>query len=284
MNLCFLGGGNMATALIGGLLESGTAIGHLHVIEPELSARDGLLKKFQQAAQHRKIELTLDSQDCPKIFLDDAAKTWVVLAVKPQQMRQACSNAPESMKQLLSRARLLSVAAGVSTEAIKNWCKNTQIIRAMPNTPALVNRGVTGLFADSSVSAADRAQAEQLMAAVGKTVWIQEEHLMDAVTALSGSGPAYVFRFIEALTSAGEHLGLSKSQSSALALETIKGAIALLESSGGDPAALREKVTSKGGTTAAALAQLDQDQFMEIIKAALTAARDRGAEMGKEFR
>ncbi|NBP27939.1 MAG: hypothetical protein EBU74_10100, partial [Betaproteobacteria bacterium] len=108
----------MATALIGGLLESSTAIGRLHVIEPELSARDGLLKKFHQTAQHRKIELTLDSQDCPKSFIDDATKTWVVLAVKPQQMQQACVSAPESLKQLLSKARLLSVAAGVSTEAL----------------------------------------------------------------------------------------------------------------------------------------------------------------------
>ena len=284
MNLCFIGGGNMATALMGGLLESSTAIERLHVIEPESSARSNLLEKYQQIALDRKIELTTHSQDCPKIFLDDAAKTWIVLAVKPQQMRQACISASESLKHLLAKARLLSVAAGVSTGAIKKWCENSQVIRAMPNTPALVNRGVTGLFADPSCKQADCAEAEQLMAAVGKTVWIKEEHLMDAVTALSGSGPAYVFRFIEALTSAGENLGLSESQSSVLALETIKGAMALLESSGADPAALREKVTSKGGTTAAALAQLDQDQFMEIIKAALIAARDRGAEMGKEFR
>jgi pyrroline-5-carboxylate reductase len=284
MNLCFLGGGNMATALIGGLLESSGKIQRIHIIEPESDTRRRLLEKFQQAAQKRKIELSTDRQDCPKALIDNAAATWIVLAVKPQQMQQACVGAAESLRQLLSKARLLSVAAGVSTGVIKNWCNNSQIIRAMPNMPALVNRGVTGLFADSSCSAADRAEAEQLMATVGKTVWIKEEHLMDAVTALSGSGPAYVFRFIEALTAAGESLGLSKSQSGALALETIKGAIALLESSGGDPAALREKVTSKGGTTAAALAQLDQDRFMEIIQAALIAARNRGAEMGREFR
>jgi len=143
---------------------------------------------------------------------------------------------------------------------------------------------MTGLFADKSLSAQAKAQAEQLTNAVGRSLWVNDESLMDTVTAVSGSGPAYVFRFIEGLVSAGESLGLTKAQAAELSLQTVKGAMALLESSQEDPAVLRERVTSKGGTTAAALASLDQDQFMAIMEKALKAARDRGTEMSREFK
>lgn len=284
MNLCFVGGGNMATALIGGLLAGKTKIARLHVIEPLESARKALIERFESAAQQQQVRFTVDAQDCPSELIAEASQAWVILAVKPQQMQQVCTASSPSLIQLLGRAHLLSIAAGISIDALKAWCKNTHVVRTMPNTPALVTQGITGLFADASVGANARKEAEQMMQAVGKTVWIEREDLMDAVTALSGSGPAYVFRFIEALSKAGENLGLSKAQSMQLALETLKGAVALLESSGEEPDSLREKVTSKGGTTAAALASLDQAQFMRIIEAALTAARDRGAEMSKAFR
>jgi len=176
------------------------------------------------------------------------------------------------------------VAAGISIDAISSWCGNAQVVRAMPNTPALVRQGITGLFANKAVSEEKRHQADHLMHAVGQTVWVKDESLMDAVTALSGSGPAYVFLFIEALTQAGVRLGLNPTQSETLAIETLQGALALLKSSADGPAQLREKVTSKGGTTAAALASLDAAGFMRIVEEALKAARDRGAEMSSEYR
>jgi len=284
MNLLIIGGGNMATALIGGLIESKASINNLHVIEPFTAAQEKLQSRFNADSRANGIEFTIDTRDCPEAFLKDAASHWVILAVKPQQMQEACEHASDRIRQLLSQANLLSIAAGISIETIARWCGNSRVVRAMPNTPALVGMGVTGLYAHPSMSAASRAQAEELMNAVGQTVWIEHESLMDSVTALSGSGPAYVFRFIEALTEAGKALGLDESQSRMLSLETIKGAVALLESSGEAPASLREKVTSKGGTTAAALASLDQDQFMAVVARALQAARDRGAEMSKEFR
>lgn len=284
MNLCFVGGGNMATALLGGLLKGDSAITQVHVIEPHAQARDTLVQRFAAQMQTKGVGFSVDGQDCPQALITEAESTWIMLAVKPQQMKQACSEASPSLKTLLTRGQLLSIAAGISIDALSNWCGNRRIVRAMPNTPALVTQGVTGMFAHPSVNATARKQAEQLMCAVGQTVWIDNEALMDAVTALSGSGPAYVFRFVEALSHAGEQLGLSRQQSFTLTIETIKGAIALLESSGEDPATLRDKVTSKGGTTAAALASLDQARFMQIIEQALTAARDRGAEMSKEFR
>jgi pyrroline-5-carboxylate reductase len=284
MNLCFIGGGNMASALIGGLIESQTALQRLHVVEPDSDARERLLSRFASPARAHGIDLSMDASDSPGDLAQEPGATWVVLAVKPQNMREACLESAPGVRHLLQHSLLLSIAAGVSVQAISNWCAHSRIVRAMPNTPALVGSGVTGLFASSNIPAQARAQAEQLMSAVGRTVWIENEELMDAVTALSGSGPAYVFRFIEALTAAGAELGLSMEQSALLALETVKGATALLESSGESPASLREKVTSRGGTTAAALASLDASGFMTVIAEALRAARDRGTAMSREFR
>lgn len=283
MNLLFIGGGNMATALIGGLLDKQAGIQYLHVIEPNDDARKRLADKFSSAAGAGGVKFTIHAKDCPSDFPVHTSGTWVVLAVKPQQMRQACEQAPESVKRALAGARIFSIAAGVSVAALSQWCNNRTIVRAMPNTPALVGKGVTGLYAAPELSKQDRLQAENIMAAVGHVVWVAQEDMIDAVTALSGSGPAYVFRFIEALTSAGAALGLEQHQAQMLALETLKGAVALLESSAESPATLRERVTSKGGTTAAALASLEQDQFQAMIERALRAARDRSAHMSKEF-
>lgn len=284
MNLCFIGGGNMASALIGGLIESQTPLQRLHIVEPDSAARERLLSRFASPARSHGIDLSIDAADSPGDLAQEPGATWVVLAVKPQHMREVCLESAPGVRHLLGNSLLLSIAAGVSVQAIVNWCGHSRIVRAMPNTPALVGSGVTGLFASNSIPAQARAQAEQLMSAVGRTVWIDHEELMDAVTALSGSGPAYVFRFIEALTAAGAELGLSAEQSALLALETVKGATVLLESSGESPASLREKVTSRGGTTAAALASLEANGFMAIMAEALRAARDRGTAMSREFR
>ncbi len=284
MNLLFIGGGNMATALIGGLLAGKSSIQRLHVIEPNTDAREKLQSRFAATMRANGVEFSFDASETPDAFAKDAATSWVVLAVKPQHMKDVCERAVGATRILLEQGLVLSIAAGVSIAAIAGWLRNTRVVRSMPNTPALVSQGVTGLCAHTSVPSQARAQAEALMASVGKVVWVDQESLMDAVTALSGSGPAYVFRFIEALAAAGEQLGLSHSQSMLLSMHTLKGALALLESSGEPPAALREKVTSKGGTTAAALASLEHDQFMRVIEKALTAARDRGTAMSKEFR
>jgi pyrroline-5-carboxylate reductase len=284
MNLLFIGGGNMATALIGGLLESNSPVSQLQVIEPNSDAQNRLSTRLASAMRQKGISFAIDTSDCTDALAKDTANTWVVLAVKPQQMKEACLQAKPNVKKCLSEGMLLSIAAGISVASIAEWTGNRRIVRAMPNTPALVGQGMTGLFADKSLSAQAKAQAEQLTNAVGRSLWVNDESLMDTVTAVSGSGPAYVFRFIESLIAAGESLGLSKSESTQLSLQTIKGAMALLESSQEDPAVLRERVTSKGGTTAAALASLDQDHFMAIMEKALKAARDRGTEMSREFK
>lgn len=284
MDLCFVGGGNMASALIGGLIDGDASIRHIHVIEPHDAARDILKKRFSAEAGKRGIQFTTDSADATESLIGNTDTVWVVLAVKPQQMREACEKAPANLRSLLSKASLLSVAAGISIDAISTWCGNAQVVRAMPNTSALVRQGITGLFANEYVSKEKRQEADRLMQAVGQTVWVADESLMDAVTALSGSGPAYVFLFIEALSQAGIRLGLNPQQSEILAVETLQGSLALLKASAEGPARLREKVTSKGGTTAAALASLDQAGFMKIVEEALKAARDRGTEMSAEYR
>jgi len=284
MNLLFIGGGNMATALIGGLASGQVNMQNIHVIEPAEAARDHLLSRFTSALRAHGIQFSVDARTCPAEFSAGVDKTWVILAVKPQHMQAACKDAHASVRQCLEQAKVLSIAAGISTQTLSHWTNNPRIVRAMPNTPALVNRGITGLYAPPTLNDQAKAQAEQLMAAVGSVVWVAEEALMDTVTALSGSGPAYVFRFVEALSEAGVSLGLHQTQSLQLTLETLEGALTLLRSSGESPAILREKVTSKGGTTAAALASLDQHNFMQNIQTALTAARDRSIEMSKEFK
>lgn len=284
MNLLCIGGGNMATALIGGLLKSKAALRRIHVIEPDPQAQERLRLRFTPDTHASGIDFSVHERDCPMAFLNDAEHTWALLAIKPQHMRDACEKADANVRKLLGQCKLLSIAAGIPMASIQSWCGgNPKMVRAMPNTPALVAQGITGLVAADTLDDIARAQAEQLMRAVGQTIWVADESLMDAVTALSGSGPAYVFRFIEALSAAGEEMGLTPKDAAALTMQTLKGAMALLESSGESPKSLREKVTSKGGTTEAALASLDQDRFMAIIAKALQSARDRGAEMSKEF-
>ena len=264
MNVVFIGGGNMADALIGGLLASGFSANQLRAVDVSGDARRRLADKHRIACF-----------DTPqKAYRPGDA---IVLAVKPQQMQEAAR-----FSGLKPNANLvISIAAGVTLGSLARWLGgHAKLVRAMPNTPALIGAGVTGLYALPGVSEAEKKQAETILGAVGRTVWIQQESLMDAVTAVSGSGPAYVFWFIEQLANAGESLGLPSEVSRKLALETVLGSAKLAAQSADSPALLRERVTSKGGTTEAALTAFDQQKLAERFMRAIEAARDRGTELG----
>ncbi|MCL2656705.1 MAG: pyrroline-5-carboxylate reductase [Betaproteobacteria bacterium] len=267
MKITFVGGGNMANALIGGLLKQGFSAANLLAIDPYAEARDKLRAQFGVRTGE-----TLDSGalDCDVL----------VLAVKPQQMRAALTPLADK----LSRQLVVSIAAGLRIANLARWLGGyARIVRAMPNTPALIGRGVTGLVADPSVDATERHAASAILGAVGSVAWLEDETKMDAVTALSGSGPAYVFYFIEALVDAGIELGLAPDAARRLTLDTILGAAQLAADSVDSVVTLRERVTSKGGTTAAALAVMETQNFKALIADALKAAAARGREIGDEL-
>jgi pyrroline-5-carboxylate reductase len=264
MNVVFIGGGNMADALIGGLLKNGFSASQLRAVDVNGDARRRLADK------HR-----VECFDAPQKACRPG--DVIVLAVKPQQMKEAAR-----FSSVKPNANLvISIAAGVTLTSLARWLGgHGKLVRAMPNTPALIGAGVTGLYALAGVSEAEKKQAETILGAVSTTVWIPEESLMDAVTAVSGSGPAYVFWFIEQLVRAGESLGLPPETARTLALETVLGSAKLAAQSGDSPAALRERVTSKGGTTEAALKAFEEQKLAERFLRAVEAARDRGAELG----
>ena len=264
MNITFLGGGNMASALIGGLLNQGFPAGQLTVIEISAEGRARLEEKFAvrcyDAAQ-----------------ADALACDVLLLAVKPQQMRAACAPLLGHLDQQL----LISIAAGLRLADLSRWLGGYgTLIRVMPNTPALIGAGVTGLFALPGVSEDEKRQAEQVMQAVGSTVWVDDESRMDAVTAISGSGPAYVFLFIEALQQAAGELGFTPQAARQLALDTVLGSARLAAQSADPASVLRERVTSKGGTTEAALRVMDERALKDIVTAAAAAACARSTELG----
>ena len=264
MNITFLGGGNMASALIGGLLNQGFPAGQLSVIEISAEGRARLEEKFAvrcyDAAQ-----------------ADALACDVLLLAVKPQQMRAACAPLMGHLDQQL----LISIAAGLRLADLSRWLGGYgKLIRVMPNTPALIGAGVTGLFALPGVSEDEKRQAEQVMQAVGSTVWVDDESRMDAVTAISGSGPAYVFLFIEALQQAAGELGFTPQAARQLALDTVLGSARLAAQSADPASVLRERVTSKGGTTEAALRVMDERALKDIVTAAAAAACARSTELG----
>ena len=264
MNITFLGGGNMASALIGGLLNQGFPAGQLTVIEISAEGRARLEEKFAvrcyDAAQ-----------------ADALACDVLLLAVKPQQMRAACAPLMGHLDQQL----LISIAAGLRLADLSRWLGGYgKLIRVMPNTPALIGAGVTGLFALPGVSEDEKRQAEQVMQAVGSTVWVDYESRMDAVTAISGSGPAYVFLFIEALQQAAGELGFTPQAARQLALDTVLGSARLAAQSADPASVLRERVTSKGGTTEAALRVMDERALKDIVTAAAAAACARSTELG----
>jgi pyrroline-5-carboxylate reductase len=265
MKIAFLGGGNMAAALIGGLLAKGYPAADLSVVEVVPQARDNLTARYKVHVSAAPDPATL------------AADT-IVLAVKPQDMRTAV--APLAGR--LSTQMVVSIAAGIRLEDLSRWLGgHARLVRVMPNTPALVGEGMAGLFARPEVSAEERARAEAILGAVGKTVWVDDEALIDPVTAVSGSGPAYVFYFIESLEKAGVELGLTAEAARALAIQTFVGAAKLAAESPDAPGVLRERVTSKGGTTEAALKVFAAEDIAGSIGRALKAASDRGAELGQ---
>jgi pyrroline-5-carboxylate reductase len=264
--LAFIGGGNMASAIIGGLIKQGTPADRILVVEPFEAARVRLQSQFGVR--------TLASAD---VSLAQAG--LVVWAVKPQTFKEAA----QQTHAFCANALHLSVAAGIRSDSIANWLGTERVVRAMPNTPALVGLGQTGLFARTAVTAVDKAWVEQVVATTGSLLWVKDEPLLDAVTAISGSGPAYVFFFIEAMVEAGVKMGLTEAQATQLAIGTFEGASQLAKTASEPPSVLRERVTSKGGTTYAALTSMQNAQVGELFQTALQAAQHRAHELGDEF-
>jgi pyrroline-5-carboxylate reductase len=263
--IAFVGGGQMAGSLIGGLLAAGHPAARVRVAEPD-AARAAVL------AREHGVEVRASGAEVA------AGADALVLAVKPQVMREALAGvAPPAS------TTVISIAAGLRTETLRRWLgPQAPLVRAMPNTPALLRAGVTGLFAPAGTPERSRALAARILGAVGATCWIKDEDQLDAVTALSGSGPAYFFLVAEALRDAGVALGLDPTTAALLAQKTLAGAGRMAES-GPDVAALRANVTSKGGTTEAAIAQLEGRGLRELFAGALRAAADRGRELGNSL-
>ena len=273
LKISFIGGGNMASALIGGLIQQGAQASHISVADPFEPTRQNLEKNF-------KIATTANIQGLAENIKDADV---LVLAVKPQQFKEAASELLAVFNQSSKKPLCLSVAAGIRTQDMARWLNHTRLIRAMPNTPALIGQGMTGLFASNEATQEDRNNAESICSAVGKITWVNNEKQIDDITAVSGSGPAYVFAFIEALEKAAIAQGLSSDQARLLATQTVLGAATLASQSTESPGTLRERVTSKGGTTYAALQVLEKLNWSGIIGEAVAAASARGAEMGEEF-
>jgi pyrroline-5-carboxylate reductase len=265
--ITFIGGGNMASAIIGGLIRQGHPASALQIVEPWDEQRARLTEQFPGVALFANADAGLRASDL------------VIWAVKPQMFKEAAlASAPQ-----LGGALHLSVAAGITTDSMVNWLGTGRIVRAMPNTPALVGLGMTGLFARAEASADDRALAERVVRTTGELVWVAQERDLDAVTALSGSGPAYVFYFLEAMRDAGERMGLPAEVALQLATGTFVGAATLAQRSSEPPQVLRERVTSKGGTTYAALTAMDAAGIKASFEEALFAAQRRAEELGRDF-
>lgn len=265
-HIAFIGGGNMASAIIGGLLKQGTAADHIQVVEP-----------FEEQRSKLKRQFGVQTSEGPSAQLAGAA--LVVWAVKPQTFKEAALQTRFHTKHALH----LSVAAGIRSDSIAHWLGTERVVRSMPNTPALVGQGMTALFARSAVTAADRLAVERVIKTTGEYVWLDNESHLDAVTAISGSGPAYVFYFIEAMVEAGMGMGLSPEQAHKLAVGTFVGSSALARASDEPPEILRARVTSKGGTTYAALTSMEQDNVKLLFIRAMHAAKQRARELGDEF-
>jgi pyrroline-5-carboxylate reductase len=265
-HIAFIGGGNMASAIIGGLLRRGLAASQIQVVEPFAEQRARLTQRFQVAVS-----------PAPDASLKRAS--LVVWAVKPQTFRAAAGQACAYTQAALH----LSVAAGIRSDSMASWLGTQRIVRAMPNTPALIGKGMSALFARPAVSADQRGVVERVIQTTGDYLWLNDEKQLDAVTALSGSGPAYVFYFIEAMIQAGADMGLARAQSHQLAVATFVGASALAHDSEEPPEVLRERVTSKGGTTYAALTIMEEAGLKQQFIRAMQAARQRAAELGDEF-
>jgi pyrroline-5-carboxylate reductase len=262
----FIGGGNMACAIIGGLRRQGMPAAHFTVVEPHAPQREKLLADFGITALEQPSSVLAQAQQ-------------IVWAVKPQTFREAAAQAQRYTKEALH----LSVMAGITSTSMAQLLHVQRIVRAMPNTPALIGKGIAGLYARAGVSASDKQRIEALIATTGEHLWVTDESHLDAVTALSGSGPAYVFFFIEAMMRAGQSMGLGEVQARRLAQSTFSGAAELARQSLDSPEILRQRVTSKGGTTYAAITAMQDSLVGQHFEQALRAAGARAAELGREF-
>jgi pyrroline-5-carboxylate reductase len=265
-HMAFIGGGNMASAIIGGLIRQGMRPDQFTVVEPFDQTAAKLLHDFGITA-------------LPAAGPSLARADLVVWAVKPQIFSEAVAPAMPHTRNALH----LSVAAGIRTDSICRWVGTDRVVRCMPNTPALVGQGITGLFACPSVTPPDQKLVEQVIGTTGQFLWVQQESLLDAVTALSGSGPAYVFYFLEAMTEAGKSMGLNAEQAYQLAVATFSGASSLAAASSESPEVLRQRVTSKGGTTHAAITAMESSGVKASFVLAMKAAEQRARELGDEF-
>ncbi len=265
--LAFIGGGNMASAIIGGLIQQGLPAAQIDVVEPYAPQRDKLASQFGGVRLHETPGSALAGSDL------------VVWAVKPQTFKEAAMSCAAHTGSALH----LSVAAGIRTDSMCAWLGNGRIVRAMPNTPALVGLGMTGLYAREGVDPEDRQWVEAVVGTTGRFLWLPREADLDAVTALSGSGPAYVFYFLEAMRRAGTDMGLDADTALQLAIGTFVGASHLAQDASDPPEVLRERVTSKGGTTYAALTAMESAGVADAFVAAMHAAHRRARELGDEF-
>lgn len=265
MQILFIGGGNMASALIGGLLEKGQSANNIRVIELDSNKCQELHTQF-------------GVQTAQQLDASSVVSDVIVLAVKPQSLRQlALQLAP-----LLTQQLVISIAAGIRLADLSRWLGDyPTLIRVMPNTPALVQQGVSGLFAQAGVSNAHQQQASTILSAVGRILWLSHEEEIDAITAASGSGPAYVFYFLEAMQAGAEQQGFSPETARMLALETFRGAVTLATQSSDSLATLRQKVTSKGGTTEQAILSFEEGKIKEWINMGMQACANRSRELGE---
>lgn len=266
MKLTFIGGGNMAIAILGGLLQRGYQGQDILVVEPDTAKRTTL---------HAQWGVNVAEPGSPL-----PSSEVIILAVKPQQMRQVA----EALAPQLGTALVVSIAAGIKLETLSRWLGGyDRIVRVMPNTPALVQAGMSGALAGTATSATDRAMTEEILHSVGDLVWVEKESELDGITAISGSGPAYVFYFMEALQAAARAQGFNPEIARKLAYQTFAGAVKLALGSEDDAETLRQKVTSKGGTTERAINALETSQVRATIIAAAAAAAARSRELGEEL-
>jgi len=265
--IAFIGAGNMAASLIGGLRAQGLEASQIRASDPGAETRTRI------QAEHG-IETFEDNAQAI------AGAEVIVLAVKPQVMKAVC----QALQAHLQEGQLIvSIAAGITCASLQSWVGPRPVVRCMPNTPALLRQGVSGLYATQEVNAEQRQQAEQLLSAVGTALWLDQEQQLDAVTAVSGSGPAYFFLLIEAMTAAGEKLGLPRETASQLTLQTALGAARMAVASDVDAAELRRRVTSPAGTTEAAITSFQANGFEAIVEQALQAAAKRSAELAEQL-
>ena len=267
MVITFIGGGNMAQALIGGMLQKGYQADTIRVVEISEENRAKLMQSYGVSTY---------ADLAPAV----AGSDIIMLAVKPQQLFEVATQ----LKPLLQNQLVISIAAGIRSDDLSRWMGNyAMLVRVMPNTPAMVMAGVSGMYALPGVNAEQKQKAESILQAVGSTVWVDEERHMDAITAISGSGPAYVFYFLEAMEEAGIQLGLTAAQARQLSIETFSGASLLAGKSHEDILTLRTRVTSKGGTTERALLTMEAATVKQHIIDAVCAAAERSMELGDEL-